>query len=63
MADCYYHGQSSPGPCPVCARERARDVEQGSISSSENPFSDLSQEDMDQVESKKFVKPGTIREV
>jgi hypothetical protein len=21
MADCYFHGQSSPGPCPGCARE------------------------------------------
>lgn len=23
MADCYYHGQSAPGPCPECAAERA----------------------------------------
>jgi hypothetical protein len=22
MADCYYHGQSAPGPCPQCEKEK-----------------------------------------
>jgi hypothetical protein len=31
MADCYYHGQSSPGPCPECEEERRRGLPQGTL--------------------------------
>jgi len=27
VADCYFHGQSSPGPCPDCEREHYKSLD------------------------------------
>jgi hypothetical protein len=53
MADCYYHGQSPPGPCPDCKTEREHDQEQGS---SEGSYRDWTPKDFDDTESKRYRK-------
>jgi len=53
MADCYYHGQSPPGPCPDCASERKQGREQGSTESS---YKDWSSKDFEDTENKKYRK-------
>ncbi len=53
MADCLYHGQSPPGPCPDCKREREQGEEQGS---SESSYKDWTQQDHDNAESKRYRK-------
>ncbi len=58
MADCYYHGQSAPGPCPDCARESRENLEQGSTPT-DNP--DIRPGDYDDMSEKKAQKPGTVR--
>jgi hypothetical protein len=32
MADCYYHGYGSPGPCELCRLEDQRGEERGTVS-------------------------------
>ncbi len=51
MADCYYHGQSPPGPCPDCERERRLNKEQGSTESS---YIDWRPKDFEDTERKKY---------
>jgi hypothetical protein len=52
MADCYYHGQSAPGPCPDCARERRSGREQGSTS--RDTYKDVTSKDIEDMENKKY---------
>ena len=54
MADCYYHGQSAPGPCPVCERE-TRAGRDGS-DSSEKACPDLTQDDFDKMNERSIPK-------
>ena len=53
MADCYYHGQSPPGPCPDCASERKQGKRQGST---EGSHKDWSSQDFEDTENKKYRK-------
>jgi hypothetical protein len=51
MSDCYYHGQSPPGPCPDCKSERENGEDQGS---SESTYKDWKQKDFEDIEDQKY---------
>ena len=53
MSDCYYHGQSPPGPCPDCKAEREAGEKQGTR---ESTYKDWTPEDHDRSEQKRYRK-------
>jgi hypothetical protein len=38
MADCFYHGQSMPGPCPDCERAQRRKLAPEQVQSTIEPI-------------------------
>ena len=54
MADCYYHGQSAPGPCSVCQSARRRKIDPKDVSEQAEP--DLTQEDRERMRDREYSK-------